>query len=386
MKNKIKTFFAICCGIAFFMGCSNDASTPVEIGDNQITEEISDGITVSQSQFELAKMQMGQLMEYDFPTVVKATGTIDVPIKNHASVSAYAGGYVKSIDLVPGEKVNKGQVLFTLENPEFVQMQQDYLEAKEQLAYLQSDYERQKTLANENIASQKNFLKAESDYRVTLAKMEGMKKRLSLINIQTNNLNAQKLVSTIAIAAPVSGYVTEVNAMRGMYLNPTDVAVKILDTDHLHLELNVFEKDILKIKKGQNIYFKIPDASPEIFEAEVHIVSKTVDEENRVVRVHGHLKNEKDIEFLVPGMYVAAEIITTENKTKGLPESAIVSEDGQDFVLVSKGKSGSANEFKKMAVVVGQRKDGLVQIVNSHEFSANENILIEGAFNLIGIE
>lgn len=386
MKNTITSLFVLCCGLAFFMGCSNDASDPVEIGANEITEETADEITVSESQFELAKMQLGQLTEHEFPTVVKVTGMVDVPIKNHASVSAYAGGYVKSIGLIPGEKVKKRQVLFTLENPEFVQMQQDYLEAKEQLAYLKSDYERQQTLANENIASQKNFLKAESDYRVTLAKMEGMKKRLSLLNISTDKISAQNLVSSISVFAPVSGYVTEVNAMRGMYLNPTDMAVKILDTDHLHIELNVFEKDILKIKEGQQIRFRIPDADPKIYEATVHLVGKTVDEENRVIRIHGHLKNEKDIAFLVPGMYVDAEIITTMNKTKGLPESAIVSEDGQEYVLVSKGKKGNMNVFEKRAVTVGESKNGLVQIVNSDAFAPNEKILVEGAFNLIGIE
>ncbi|MEZ5039485.1 MAG: efflux RND transporter periplasmic adaptor subunit [Saprospiraceae bacterium] len=374
-------------GFLFFTSCSNEASKPIEIGDNETSaEEMSEEITVTQSQFELANMKLGQLADYDFPITVRATGRIEVPAKNHIKASAYAGGYVKTMELIPGQKVKKGQVLFTLENPEFVQMQQDFLEAKEQLTYLKSDYERQETLASENIASQKNYLKAVSEYRVTLTQMEGLKKRLSMLNIQTDQLNAENLVSIISVYAPVSGFVTAVNAMKGMFLNPTDVAVEILDTDDLHLELAVFEKDILNIKQGQRIHFRIPDASLEVFEAEVHLIGKLVDEENRVVMVHAHLEDNASKDRFIPGMYVDAEIITTMNQTKGLPESAIVSAGGKDYVLISKGKSDNLNRFDQQEVMIGQRKDGFVQIINSAIFSGQEQILIEGAFNLIGIE
>ncbi len=387
MKNIFKTF-ALLFGLTLFLfSCGNQSTEPIEIGNNGGMEEVtSDEIIVTQSQFDLAKMKLGELEEHNFPTTIRATGRIEIPTKNHTRVSSYAGGYVTSIDLIPDQAIRKGQVLFTLENPEFVQMQQDYLEAKEQLTYLKSDYERQKTLASENVASQKNFLKAESDYRVTVAKMEGMKKRLSLIKINTDNISPQDMVSTISIFAPASGYVTEVFAKKGMFLNPTDVAVEILDASHMHLELSVFEKDILNIKEGQNITFKIPDASPETFAAEVHLIGKTVDEERRVVRVHGHLKNKKDKAKLVAGMYVDAEIITEDNSTKGLPESAIVTEDGKDFVLIYKGQKGESKIFEKKAVMVGQIKNGFVQVENNNDFTGDEKILLEGAFNLIGIE
>ncbi|MCB0851543.1 MAG: efflux RND transporter periplasmic adaptor subunit, partial [Bacteroidetes bacterium] len=297
--------------------------------------------------------------------------------------SAYAGGYVRFIDLIPGEKVRKGQLLFTLENPEFVQMQQDYLEAKAQLAYLQSDYERQKTLAGENIASQKKFLKAESDYQVTLAQMEGLKKRLSMMGISAEKLVPEKLSSSISIYAPVTGHITSINAMKGMFLNPTDVAIELVNTDHMHLELNVFEKDILKVKEGQKIRFRIPDASTEVFNAEVHLIGKEVVGENRVVRVHGHLEENKNAPDFVPGMFVEADIITDEYASKGLPEQAIVEVDNQSFVLVSKGKKEGINQFEKIKVITGPREKGFVQILNSDDFSAGQTVLVEGAFHLI---
>ena len=171
--------------------------------------------------------------------------------------------------------------------------------------------------------------------------------------------------------------------MKGMFLNPTDVAIELVNTDHMHLELNVFEKDILKVKEGQKIRFRIPDASTEVFNAEVHLIGKEVVGENRVVRVHGHLEENKNAPDFVPGMFVEADIITDEYASKGLPEQAIVEVDNQSFVLVSKGKKEGINQFEKIKVITGPREKGFVQILNSDDFSAGQTVLVEGAFHLI---
>ena len=118
-------------------------------------------------------------------------------------------------------------------------MQQDYLDAVSQLSYLKSDYERQKTLNAENIASEKNFAKAESDYKSTLAKTESLRKKLQLVNISTTQLDASKITSRAAIYAPISGYIESIKVNQGTYLNPSDIALTIINKDHLHIELNV---------------------------------------------------------------------------------------------------------------------------------------------------
>lgn len=384
---KTTQFFLLFIGILFILESCNDAPKAIEIESNDTTTiETAEAITLTQSQFDLAKMQLGQLSAYSFPDAIRASGKVEIPTKNKIRVSAYAGGYVRFINLVVGQYVKKGQLLFSLENPDFVLMQQEYLEAKEHLTYLKSDYERQKKLADENVASSKSYIKAETDYKVTLAKMEGMKKRLSLLKINPDNITPQNMESTISIYAPDNGYITEVMAMKGMFLNPSDVAISLLNTEDIHLELNVFEKDILKLKEGQKILFKIPDASNDSYEGMVHLIGKIVDEEKRVVRVHAHIKNKKDELKMVAGMYVDAEIITEENESKGIPETAIVSEEDKDFVLILKETKDGLNVFKKKEVQIGQRKNGLVQILNHKDITATDKILIEGAFNLVGME
>ena len=224
---------------------------------------------------------------------------MDVPPEFMASISTYYQGYVKGIKLIEGEFVNKGQLLFVLENPEYLQMQQDFLEAKEQLAYLKSEYDRQKTLANENISAQKNYLKAKSDYGVTSTRYEALKKKLSLMGISTASLDNSNLHSTIRITAPISGYVSSINVSQGKVLSPNEVALIITNTEHLHVEIMVFEKDILKVVKGQKIHYKFSGSSKELG-GEVHLVSRAVTQGAGAISVHGHINNSDELKNMYP--------------------------------------------------------------------------------------
>ncbi|MDD4606619.1 MAG: efflux RND transporter periplasmic adaptor subunit, partial [Dysgonamonadaceae bacterium] len=218
----------------------NDATTSDEMSDENSTEDVYE---LSATQFNSSDMKLGKLEMQEFYEIVKANGMFNVPPQNRASVSSYFGGSVKDIKLQPGQHVKRGQVLFTLENPEFVQLQQDFLESQGQLSYLKSDYERQKNLVEDNVTSQKNYLKSESDYTVTRARHASLRKKLELLEINPNALTIDNIRATVTVTAPINGYVTDVNITKGSFLNPSNVAMIIVDTDHLQLELNIFEKD-----------------------------------------------------------------------------------------------------------------------------------------------
>lgn len=381
MKNI--NFVFLLFSFLFLNACHQQADEGIELAT--ASEEATDDlITVTAQQFAQAKMQLGQLTAQDLPNIITASGMLDVPPGQQAAVSAYAGGYVTNIQLVPGQLVNKGQRLFTLENPELLMLQQNYLEAVAQLTYLKADYERQGTLADENIASQKNSLKATADYQTTLARAEGLKARLKLLGINTNDLTPTTLANSMTIYAPISGYITEVNAMPGMFLQPQDVAVKIINTSSLHVELEVFEKDIMSIKTGQKISFRIADNGNKTYEAKVHLIEKMLDPETRLVRVHGEL--EQDASSFLPGMYVSAEIMTNDAKGMSIPETALVNAGEVTYLLVMKERTPQQITFEQRMVRTGIQRDGWVQILNPEVFQAQDAILIEGAFNLIGIE
>lgn len=373
--------------IFFVITGLTSCSSKSENKENEILTEtkpvLDNSIILTASQFQSFDMKLGSLEMKSFSEVVKANGMFDVPPENHASVTSYFGGTVKELKLLPGEAVKKGQVLFVLENPTYIKIQQDYLEGKGQLSYLKSNYERQKNLVLDNVTSQKEYLKAESDYRVTKVRVASLGKELALMNIDVNSLSIDNITTTIKIKSPINGYITKVNISRGTFLDSSKTAITIVDTDHLHLELSVFEKDLSKVKVGQEITFSIQDGSNQKYKAYVHLVNKTIDDESRTVRIHGHLVDENIAGKFNPGMYVEAAIFTSSTQKLAISENAIVEVDEKYFVLMLTRKSNEAYFFVKKEVLKGETNNGFTEILNSKDFSHNATFLISGAFNLI---
>ncbi|MDH5476673.1 MAG: efflux RND transporter periplasmic adaptor subunit [Cyclobacteriaceae bacterium] len=359
---------------------SNEKSTVEET--TTIAPE-DDSYTISTSQFNTAKMEFGEMVMSPFHQSIKSNGIFDVPPENKASVSAYFGGYVKEIHLLPGEKVKKGQMLFVLENPDYVQVQQEFLEAKGKLSYLKSDYERQKNLAQENITSQKNYLKAEAEYTITQVKYESLKKKLRLMNINAERLTYKNIRTVMSVLSPINGYVTEVGVTKGMYIAPADVGITIVDTDHMHLELSVFEKDLSQISIGQPIKFKTQGNTSQVFDASVYLVNKSIDAEKRTVVVHGHLKDEKTQNGFTPGMYIESEILTATKEKLAVPEETIVEMEGKYYVLIKKENLANGFKLEKREINIGESTDNFIEIVNHSEFKNDTQFLTKGAFNLI---
>tara|TARA_R110000868_G_scaffold366186_2_gene629100 strand:+ start:494 stop:1660 length:1167 start_codon:yes stop_codon:yes gene_type:complete len=370
--------------ILFFnlSACGDSSEKNNGTSNSAESEQSANKINISKAQFDGENMEMGRLSQQNFPVEVEVTGTIDVPPQNKAIVSAFSGGYIKRTPLLIGNKVKKGQPLLTLENPEFVQMQQDYQESFEQLIFLKSEFERQKSLVAEQITSQKNFLKAESEYKRNLARYNGLRQKLKMLNISPENVENGILASETTIFAPIDGSITKVNVSKGMYVSPADEIMEIVNTDHIHLELSVFEKDIMKVKKGQKIRFKISEASQEYYEAEVYLVGTSIDSDSRTVQVHGHLHDDENHNFAV-GMFVEAAIITSNQSSNALPNESFVVQDNKQYVLslVSEGSEGYV--FENKAVGIGDTYNGYTAITEMGDLKDGDKVIIKGGFNLL---
>ncbi|WP_053971037.1 efflux RND transporter periplasmic adaptor subunit [Mangrovimonas sp. ST2L15] len=357
--------------LLFVVSCkSNPEEAPVAESN-----ESSHELEITREQFQGESMALGQLSEYHFQETVQVNGMIDVPPHNKSNITTFMGGYVTKTPLLVGDLVKKGQLLVTLENTEYVEIQQQYLEAAEKLTFLKSEYERQKTLFDENITSQKNYLQAESNYKSNLAHYNGLKKKLEMMNLSPKSVEEGHISKSINLYAPISGSVSKVNISNGNYVSPADTIMEIVDTDHIHLELSVFEKDIMKIKKGQTIQFKIPEASNDIYTAEVHLVGTTIDENTRRVQVHGHL-NKEEANFIV-GMYVEAYISVSQKTAKGLPNEAIIKTENEAYVLTLAETTETAYYFEKTEVPLGETYEQTTEILNPDKLKGKD-ILIKG--------
>lgn len=347
----------------------------------EVTAQNEDEISVTKEQFQTMKMEIGSPIEQDFNVGIKATGKIDVPPENRVKITSFLGGYIKSTHLLIGDKVKKGQALVTLENTDFIDIQKDFLEVAEQISYLKSEYDRQKTLYDEKITSQKNYLKAESDYKRANGMYQSLKKKLQVLNISPAQVQKGNLTSTITIYAPIAGDVTVLNANIGMFMAPSDVILEIVDTDHLHVELAVFEKDILHIKEGQNIVFTVPQASKEQFKAKVVLVGKSIEGNDRTIMIHGHL-DDSIKQRLLTGMFVEATVLTETKRGLAIPTGALITESDKYYVFLVKNSSSNNYIFEKTEVKVGEKSADSIEIIENNKVNNNSKILTKGVFDI----
>jgi cobalt-zinc-cadmium efflux system membrane fusion protein len=374
MKNFIKSAVYMLMAIAF-IACNGSKTTENHISTSEKDENF---LEVTDDQFQSSNMKLGDLQLQNFSETIKTNGFIDVPPSDRAMVSAIMGGYVKISHLLIGEKVKKGQLLLTLENPDFIEIQQNYLEIYEKLNFLKNEYERQKTLFNEKITSEKNYLKAESDYKSALANFNGLEQKLQLLNINPLNVKEGKFTSVIPVYSPIDGSITQVYASVGKFMDESNVLLEIINDTHKHLELVIFEKDVLKVKANQRITFNLPESSEISYDAEVHLIGTSIDKKNRTVKVHGHMETELQ-SFLV-GMFVEAEIITNTTTKMALQNSAVLEESDKYYVMVLKEKIEKNYNFEKIQIIIGTKNEDFTEILTPLELLKNKQILINGAF------
>ncbi|MCR9013434.1 efflux RND transporter periplasmic adaptor subunit [Aquiflexum gelatinilyticum] len=378
MKNQIYIVLLSAVMTWMFSACGAEKDQSIVIPEEKELNEI----IISKAQFEKGQMALDSLTVHTFSDFILTNGMVNIPAEGRFDVSSYFGGNIVRFDLLIGQKIQKGQVLFTIENPEFVQMQQDYLDAMSQLTYLKSDYERQKTLNAENISSQKNFAKAESDYKSTLAKTESLRKMLQLVNISSTQLDASKITSKANIYAPISGYIESIKVNQGTYLNPSDIALTIINKDHLHIELNVFEQDAIALEIGQEVTFYLPDNKSREFKGKIFLIGQSINEK-RMLNIHVHLDNEKEGDLLVPGMFIEAKIAVKSSKNTALPIAAVINSDEVNYVLAMTQTENDLYYFKKTKVEIGLQDDQMVEVKPEISFKPGTIFLSKGGFQLI---
>ena len=343
--------------IAQFLACkgeTEESEDPIEITENTIL------LRVSKREFSDLNMTIDTVHMVPFPSVITAIGVIEVPPNGRATVNAFMGGYVKDFPLLVGDQVRKGQKLLTLENLEFLKLQQDYLETKQRMTYLQSEYERQKQLYQEKINSQKVFLKAQNDYENAKIMHQSLKQKLIAIQIDPSTLTSENMRSTTRIESPISGSVSKVFVNTGSYVDPSNPIMEIVNATHLHLEIQIFEKDAIRIEKGQRIVFRVPEYSEEKYSAEVHLIGKSIDRD-RTVQVHAHL-DEKNQEKFIPGMFIQAEIMAEETLKPALRQEALTEIEDRHFVFELVDESEDEFVFRKTEIDRGKTLNGFTEV------------------------
>lgn len=338
-------------------------------------ETESDLVTLSAAEQQAAGLKTGTLTTRPLGTGLAVTGTLDVPPESAVSITAPLGGFVENTGLLQGMRVRRGQVLATIRNPAFVQLQQDYLETRSRLDYARTELARQKELYEQEVAPQKNYQRAQADYHALHVQTEAQAARLRLAGLPIGG----RIVTTATLRAPRAGFVRAVNVTVGQAVTPTDALFELVDPEHLHVELTVFERDVARVQKGQLIRFTLASDSTARRErtARVYLVGRAIGED-RTVRVHGHLDQEND-PALLPGLFVRAQIETGRTNAPTLPDAALVRFEGQHYAFVVE----AAGRYRLTPVTLGRSEDGYTEVTLTAPRTAPVRFVTEGAYSLL---
>lgn len=261
-----------------------------------IAEDVTDSIQVDAITSATSK-----------PNQVSFNGTMVIPPQRMATVSLTMGGVIKSTSLLPGEPVRQGSVLATLENPDFITLQQTYLDSHAQTEFLEAEFLRQQALSAEQAASQKKLQQSKADYLSMKSRVEAAAAQLKLLEVEPEVLLKEGIQPFLQIKAPISGYVADVKMNVGKYMNVGDALCEIVDKSRTLLRLTTYEKDLADMKVGNPVQFRVNGMGKTVFKATLISIGQKVDEDTRSVEVYARV-DTVDSQFR-PGMYVTARIM-----------------------------------------------------------------------------
>ncbi|MHC2990198.1 RND transporter [Pontibacter sp. HJ8] len=368
-------------GIISLAGCSQpeqEKQTETATSEQKPVTTSPFVVAFSEAQQQVSNIELGTIQNRSLSARIRANGQLQLPPQNKASINPLLGGIVRSIPVKEGEFVQKGKVLATIQNPELIKLQEEYLTTRNQLRFAEQDYERQRTLNEEQVGSRKKFESAESDVQVQRARQKALATHLTSLGVSPKNVAAGQITSSMAITAPISGFLRVIDVNIGTYAQPGQQMFEIVDNHHLHLELNVFEKDFSKMAEGQKVLFSMPNVAGDPLEAKVFALGKAFEGDSRMVTVHAELENNKNTSLL-PGMYVNAQILAGKQELPALPEEAIVRYKSKDYVFVKEAPT----TFRMQEVETGVSENGFMEVKPVKELPANAQIVTKGAYYIL---
>ncbi len=376
--NKFSWIFLIM--FVFSISCKKNNS------QQTIVSEVlpDDIIELREDQIKLAEIELGAVEIQSLGNILKVNGLVSVAPQGFATVCMPMGGFIKNISLLPGNSVNKGQVLAVIDNQDFIDVQQAYLEAKNKLVFSEADYKRHTDLYKEDVYSEQNVQQVTVEYRNLKALVKSLEQKLILIGIDPYRLTEDNISSTVNLVSPISGFLKSVNINIGKYVSPAEVLFEIVNNDNLFLDLTLFEKDAANVSKGQRVKFYINNEK-DVHEAVITQTGKSIGED-KVFKVYATVSS--DCKNLLPGMYVNALISESDEKVTALPSDAVVGFDDKFYIFTyekDKTEDGkSFCEYRMVEVKKGMSDMGFTEIILPPGFKINETkVVVKGAYSIL---
>ena len=335
-------------------------------------------VQLTKEQASLAQLELASIEQGKMKGMTHLNGVIDVLPTGIASVSIPMGGYIQDINLIPGTFVKKGQVLATVKDPAYVQLQENYLATKAKLSYLQQDLDRQKALLTQEAVSKKSFQQIQADYNTNAIQLKALSEQLKLINIQPESLTTEKMSSLVQLVAPIAGYISKVNINRGKYVTPSDILLEIINPNDIHAAITIYEKDIANFKVGMKGTVTLTQDPAKKYPVSVLAVAHNINEDKTAL-LHCHF--DKIPANVLPGMFLTADMVVETKDAVLIPIVSVQRFQGKDYIFIQSAE----NVFEVKEIQVIQSNATFVTVSNTDANTwIGKQIVVKNAFSLLG--
>lgn len=356
--------------------------------------------SLTEEQIKSVGISLGPLEMKELTSTIKANGLLRVPNNNKATITSLYGGVIKTLNVQVGSIVKKGQIIATIANPEFIQLQEDYLTTNSRITYAEQEYRRQKELFDNDAGAKKNLQSSDAELKTLRTRRASLLRQLQMMGISPGKVNNSNMRSGLVITAPISGTVSSISAQIGSYVDVSSPVAEIIDNNSIHLDLQVFERDLPKMRVGQIVHFKLTNNPETEYDAMVYSVGSSFENESKTVSVHGTVTGNKA--GLIDGMNITGIVSLDKNTTPAVPAEAIVEADGKYYVFIRTDKKAEEHaeesgddhknekeepaehkktlNFEKIEVIKGTSDMGYTAITPVGKIPADARIVVKGAF------
>lgn len=383
LQSLIVSVFVIAC---FSYGCRPGEENNVTDQDLRVATK-NKVLELSAEQMKIVGIHIDTVAHKNMHAVVAASGQLAVPPQNRADVNVLMGGIVRKIYVQEGEVVKKGQVLALLENPDFIRLQQEYLTEENTFVFTKEERQRQQELSDARAGTGKDLQQIEASFNTQKARILTLKRQLQLLGINPESVVNGNIASDVAVRAPIGGTVGHIIVNTGTYASTDRPLMEIIDNSKVHADLIVFEKDLFKVKVGQEVQFVLTNQDNREITGKIYGINKSFEDETKGIIVHAAIKDAGKWQ-LIPGMYVRGLIDIGNQVVPVVPEDAVVHAEGKDFIFVldSGSAEGEKMRFRRAEVIPGIKELGLIQISPVGELTPNSLVVVKGAFYLLSEE
>lgn len=384
MKTIYISLFAL--ALTLFVSCGQKAEDKKETSvqaEQEQEQDHDEGVEVTEAQLNTVGIKLGKIEKRELANIIRVNGEMNLAPQKKAEVTSLIGGIIRQILVNEGSNVSKGQTVAYLENTAIVELQKNYLTSKKEAFVAEQEYNRQKELAEQGAGVQKVLQQASANYEISKAQLTGLEKQLLQLSISPSQVSARNMVTRIPVKSPIAGTVNKINISTGSYVDIQASLMNISDNSQMHCDVKVFEKDINKVKLGQEVDLSLTNQPGTSLKGVVYEINKSFEDDTKAIKVHLEIKDRNNM-HLVPGMYVTGLINIGKEKTEAVPNDAIISNEGKKYILVlqneENGTEGKIFHFKQEEVITGTSELGYTQITPVKKIEEDATIVISNAF------